>query len=227
MKIIVTRSEPGGSQFAAQLRALGYDAICMPLLKAEATNAMAPDLKGVEGVIVTSAHALDYAPDLHDRPLYAVGPGTAEKAREKGWQNVVAGGGDVQKLTSILPRDKTLLHLAGEDLAQGTQSALAPFKIIRWNVYRSVPTGAQERDLESLLSGSQKIVVTVHSPRAAAILNTYVQAYQGRMQEGTIIFLCLSPAVLICLGNNPEPKGLYAADAPSQEAMVAALKALI
>lgn len=223
MKIIVTRSEPGGSAFASQLRGLGFDAVCIPLLEAVPTNNPAP-VMNPDALIVTSAHAIPYAEIFEDRPLYAVGPGTAEAARTYGWKDVIEGPGDVRSLSGILPRGKALLHVAGEDLSPDTEAVLAPFNTARWSVYRTVPTGFEGRIFE----GDEPKLVTLHSARSSAILGAYVRAYQERMDARLIIYLCLSSGVLESLGNHPAgTPGLYVADVPTQEALIQSIRQLI
>ncbi|HEY8964055.1 MAG TPA: uroporphyrinogen-III synthase [Alphaproteobacteria bacterium] len=226
-RIIVTRSDPGGENFAERLRHQKYDAVSMPILQAEATlNPPPMSLSQMDGYIVTSVHALDFAdvPDaLKKKPLFTVGAATANHAMAMGWTNIKPGPGDVQQLADSLP-DKKLLHICGEDVVPGTREAL---KTPYWTVYRTVPTGVHNGLLEDIFKTAGRAIITLHSPRAAAILQPHVQTYQTRMQDGHIIFLCLSMPVLKSLGLKPDSTGLYAAAVPTEDAMVEALAGLI
>ena len=90
MHVLITRPEPDAAALRAQLEALGHQVTVEPLLKIEHLPIASDVLAGIAGLIVTSRNglralaasaAINAAREL---PLIAVGPGTAQLARELG-----------------------------------------------------------------------------------------------------------------------------------------------
>jgi uroporphyrinogen-III synthase len=232
--IVITRTQPDASLLAAKLEALGYETLIEPMLQVRATHAATThDPLCVEGLIVTSAQALRHLNTLvrevafRHKPLYAVGPRTASLARDMGWVNVHDGGGDVQALGDFLKTRKELgpssllLHICGRDIARDTRAVLAtvPGKIMDWVVYETDAVKGFSSDFrEALRTGRVKGVV-FYSSRAASAFAENVQAYGEDPALGTIIFLCLSDAVLKSLSSTPSG-GTYVSRTPDEDALL-------
>ncbi|MDQ2632708.1 MAG: uroporphyrinogen-III synthase, partial [Pseudomonadota bacterium] len=101
-RVLVTRPEPGASQTARRLDALGFRPLKLPLHEIRplpAVSGAVPD--AITAVAATSANAIRHAPAaLLDRlsklPCFAVGEATAAIARDAGFSNVVDGEGDAE-----------------------------------------------------------------------------------------------------------------------------------
>ena len=111
MRVLVTRPEPGAARTAELLFRLGHDAVVMPLFEAAVTASLddLPPVQKISGLIATSARAFDMfagidvaASGLANVPVHAVGPATAQAARDAGFLNVVQGGGTAQALSQEL-----------------------------------------------------------------------------------------------------------------------------
>lgn len=216
MPVIVTRTQPGADALAARLSALGYAPVVMPCLDVEATHAPMPE-GDFDGTIITSAHALLFtSAQIKDKPLYAVGPSTADTARALGCENVTAGGGDVKSLAAILPKGRWL-HVCGADLAPGTDEALPG--TARWIVYRAVPQPFDKKTFESVLATGEEAAVLVHSARAAAILAENVQPYAESGTLDKLSVFTLSHAVLECVAPI-RGWSTYSADAPDENTLI-------
>src|SRR6185503_19281114 len=101
MRVLVTRPLPDGERTAAALRARGHQVLLAPLMT---VKPVAADLSGNwAAVIVSSANALRAVDGsrlaaLKKLPLFAVGERSAIAAREAGFRDVRAAGGDADDL---------------------------------------------------------------------------------------------------------------------------------
>jgi uroporphyrinogen-III synthase len=124
MHIVLTRPQEDSERTATALRARGHEVLVAPLLQVETVNTGLRPHWGA--VIITSANA---AAALATHPardaliklrLYAVGRRSADAARQVGFTDVTAAGGDLRDLLRIVsarrPDAKApVLYLAGED----------------------------------------------------------------------------------------------------------------
>lgn len=161
-QLLLLRPEPGLSASAEKARAMGLDVIACPLFQIELLDWEAPDPNGYDGLLLTSANAVQYGASklstLKSLPVHAVGPATADAARAAGLEVATTGEGNLADLLVTLPQNTRLLHLAGED----HRDAITCHKIDRRVVYRSAPI---DRPGLPPIDG---LVAAVHSPRAGA-----------------------------------------------------------
>lgn len=164
-RVLVLRPEPGASTTVDRARALGLDAVAVPLFKVEPVAWTAPEPSGFDGILLTSANALRHAGDglqaLLGLKAYAVGDATAEAARDAGFDVAATGDAGIERLLDSVEPDLRLLHLCGPDRA-GTDAARQ--RIIPVVVYWS-------RSLDDVRLPDAAVAL-VHSPRAAARLAT-------------------------------------------------------
>jgi len=230
-RVIITRTQPGGDALASRLHGLGYDAIAMPLLAVEATDAVCPvPAATVRGIIITSAQALRFfdSTAFLEIPVYAVGDATAKAAHDAGFKNITDSGGDVATLAACVraidPQGQWL-HIGADEVAAGTDNALSGIgvPVTRWAVYRTVPTPLDTDCLQAYLQGDAPFIVTVHSPKGGALLAEAVRVYGTHKTLQKMFLLCLSQAVLksvasVACGN------MYVARTPDENALVDALR---
>jgi uroporphyrinogen-III synthase len=203
MRVVVTRPQRDGERTAAVLRARGHDVLVAPLMRIEP---LAADLAGAWGaVIVTSANAPDAIADNPARealiglPLVAVGERSAEAARQAGFVNVSAAGGDIRDLVRTLVAqraDAPLLYLAGEDRAADLPGELSARGIAAEMrvVYRAVATPFPPALIDALKAGAVDAVL--HFSRRAA--ETYLAGATKAGVAGpamVVRHLCLSAQV--------------------------------
>ncbi|MEO7655355.1 MAG: uroporphyrinogen-III synthase [Sphingomicrobium sp.] len=165
-KLVILRPEPGASATFERAIEAGLDPVKAPLFAIEPIAWEAPDPAAFDGLLVTSANAFHEGGDalatLRILPVYAVGPATAEAAREAGFEVADVGQAGIRTLLSSIDPDLRLLHLAGEDRID----VRPPWQTITSiDVYRA--SALELADLD-LLEGN---VVLVHSPRAGAALS--------------------------------------------------------
>lgn len=126
MRLVVTRPQSDSGRTAAALRARGHEVLVAPLMRVEPVAGNFSGRWG--GVIITSANAPGAIADspagkaLFKLPLFAVGRRSADAARQAGFSNVTAAGGDVRDLVKLIAErhadaSAPLLYLAGADRA--------------------------------------------------------------------------------------------------------------
>jgi uroporphyrinogen-III synthase len=116
MKIVVTRAEDQADELARRLELLGHEVVRCPLIRAEPLGDEPIDVSPYDWVVVTSRNgARELARRLAGAPrrLAAVGPGTAEAARECGLHvDLVPAVSTQEGLLAELPRGRVLLAAA-------------------------------------------------------------------------------------------------------------------
>jgi len=200
MKVWVTRAEPGASQTAARLRALGHEALKAPVL---AVRPLTPtlDLGDIGALAFTSGNgvrafaALSAERDLSifGFQVFAVGEATARAARETGFSAVSSADGDVAALSALIAsaHDRgagaVLFVGAAEpagDLIGALEAAGVPARAAA--VYETRPLPVQTPP------GAEAVLV--HSPKAADALAT-------TPLKGLVAY-CISPATAEALAGS-------------------------
>lgn len=209
MRLLLTRPREDSLALAEALAARGHAASIEPVLSIERLPAPPLDLAGVQALLVTSRHglaALAQATARRDLPLFAVGAATAAAARAAGFGLVESAEGDALSLAALLrrrldPAAGTLLHAAGEAVAQDLGLLLAPdgFTCRRVTLYRAVVSPALSAETLALLRSDGLDGAVFLSPRTASGFVSL--AAQGsvvdRLQR--LVAYCLSPAVAAAL----------------------------
>lgn len=121
-RVLVTRPEPGASQTARRLEAMGFEPIALPLTDIQPVPVKLADvLTAPVAIVATSANAFRHTPaELLARhaalPCYVVGGSTARAAHAAGFVQVIEGPGDASGLATMLSSvalGGTLLYLCG------------------------------------------------------------------------------------------------------------------
>ncbi|HEX6604797.1 MAG TPA: uroporphyrinogen-III synthase [Sphingomicrobium sp.] len=212
-RLVVLRPEPGATQTMRRARALGFEAVAMPLFAIEPVAWEAPEIAAFDGLLLTSANAVRCAGDaltgLRSLPVHAVGDATAQAARGAGFEVATTGGGDIDELLAILPDGTTLLHLCGEHKRQPTVDR---HSIVPIAVYTSKALDAPAN--AAPLRGS---VALVHSSRAGARLREVVEL--AKLDRREIAIAAISPAAAESAG--PGWATIEAAGEPTDAALLA------
>lgn len=159
--VVVLRPEPGASATADAARAIGLDALALPLFAVRPIAWRAPDANELDGIVATSANAFRHGGGELERlrrlPVHAVGAATAEAARAAGFAVATVGTSGARALAEALPPGR-YLHLTGvHHMAIEGVPALSCYESVA--IDPPPPLAA--------LSGA---VALVHSPRAGARL---------------------------------------------------------
>ncbi len=148
--VLITRPEPGASDTAVRIAALGLQPIIGSLLEIRLLPARLPAAEQLQAVLAASGNAVAALPATHRAlPLLAVGDATATRAREAGFTDVHSAEGDARALAELAGRicrsDGAALLLAA---GRGQGGALAAdlrgrgFRVLRRVVYAAEPVAA-------------------------------------------------------------------------------------
>lgn len=227
--VLVTRSEPGASETARRLEALGYRAVVEPLLSVEAIDAYLPDF---DALAFTSANGVRRFVELsgrRDLPVWCVGDRTAAEATKAGFENVRSAAGAVTDLIDTLrhelPRDVELLHsgneAAGDDLAGALRQAGMTARFVA--TYRTREAAAAGPALSSCLeTGCGIDCILVHSPKASGILARLIGENPQKPVPPIASISANASAKLLELGLIVETAG-----SPDEDALFRALETLV
>ncbi len=173
--VLIIRTEPGASNTASKIAALGYTPIILPAARAVPTNAKF-DHRNVQAILMTSSNAprlTKFCPEAFAIPVYAVGDATANAAREIGFEDVISAGGDASAL-AVLVADRlkkengALLHLRGTEVAGDVAGFLAAcgFETRAQIVYETIDCPEFKEKLPEVLAQNSGYVL-FHSPKGA------------------------------------------------------------
>ncbi len=184
MRVLVTRPAEDCARTAALLRSRGHEAVPAPLFSVRtlpAELAIAAD-----AVLAASANALRRADPaglagLTRLPLFAVGAATAAAAREAGFRDIRAAGGDSLDLARLiaegLPAGARLLHLAGRPRRDEAIAALdGRFRIAVAETYATEACDALPPIAAEALREGRLDAVLHFSPRAARVFADLAEA---------------------------------------------------
>lgn len=167
LPLLLLRPQPGNDASAVRARAIGLDALQVPLFETRAVES-GPIAEGpFDALLLTSANGVRFGAAALDRfadlPLYAVGEATARAAREASHAHVLTGGGDAASTAATIVRDghARVLHVCGADIRPFDPHGLS---IARQIVYRAVER--DESAVGPLLDALGSAVAVIHSPRA-------------------------------------------------------------
>lgn len=206
-RLIVLRPEPGASATVEHARAMGLDAIALPLFEVRPLAWQAPDVAAFDGLLLTSANAVRHGgaglQKLHRLPAYAVGKATAEIARQAGFDVVATGDAGIERLLGEMEPGVKLLHLSGADRRDPGQVRQ---QVTAIPVYRAEAVAAD-------LSDAAGAIALIHSPRAARRFAELAR------DKASIAIVAISGAAADAAGVDWEQVAV--ADHPSDAALLA------
>ena len=232
MRVLLTRPSEDSAQLSNKLAECHISSLIEPLLEIIYPDMDAPDLNGVQGILVTSANgirAFAKGSDRRDLGVWAVGPASAEEARRLGFTTVYHGAGDVAALAGLvrehcIPRDGALLHVAGTRLAGDLAGRLseAGYDYIRAVMYEArtaaaLSTTAQLELRDGLISG-----VAMFSPRTAETFVRLLKSAGLGSATKHLTAFCLSAAVAEKI-TALDWAGVAVADTPHEESLISAV----
>lgn len=228
---MITRPEPGASETAARVAALGFQPIVAPLLAISPLPTPLPSSGQVQAILVTSRNAIQALPASHRHlPLFAVGDATAQRARSAGFDRVASADGDAAALADLVAR--TVIAHAGPLLLatgrlQGNPLAAdlrrRGFAVVRRVVYAAEPVPALPAAAGAALSAGTVRAAMFFSAETA---RTCVHLLQGAaLHEAvrTVDALAIGRPAAVALEALPWRRVRVAAR-PGQDAMLALLR---
>ncbi len=233
LPVIVTRAEPGASETAARLEAMGVQALVSPVLSVQSDASVAlPDLSTVSGLVFTSANGVrTFVERSNDRShaAWSVGPATAAAAREAGFDQVFESAGNAVDLANFIaahatPGPKPLLHVANAAAKGDLKSTLAElgFTVTFAPLYAMQPAAVLAPGAVNALEAGQACIVLVHSAKGAERFATLIDDLDFQ----NTFAVAISDAALAPLADLPLT-GRYTATNPNEDGLLTALDAAI
>lgn len=204
MRLLVTRPRDDAESFAQILRARGHEAIVAPLMEVQIPSGPPLPLDGVQAVLTTSANgvrATSLRTTRRDLTIYAVGPQTAEAARQAGFSAVISADGDSTALVETVagdadPAKGLLLHAAGAETAGRLRQALQArgFRVETMVLYEALSVAALPANAAEDLRNNTLDGVLLFSPRSAKTFAALVGAAGLVSQCARLVAFCISAA---------------------------------
>lgn len=254
MRVLVTRPEPGAARTAVRVSRLGHDVVLMPLFEAAITASPdnLPPVSKISGLVATSARAFDMfgrfdvaAAGLADIPVHAVGPATAQAAREAGFTKVLQGRGTAQTLSQELAAakaeslagssaahpvvsPKALVYLAGVPRTPLIEAALqdltSDFTVVE--CYKMKEISYSTDIVKSDILSPAPDVILLYSSSAARRFTTLTSAENMVDFLRFSRFLCLSASISSELPPQWQSRAIVA-EQPEEDSLLASLAKLV
>jgi uroporphyrinogen-III synthase len=183
-RVWITRTQPGADNTAERVRAMGHEAIIVPLLTVRPVKEPEIDLRGVGALAFTSANGVRaFAEHCGERELrvFAVGAATAQAARAAGFHTVLSADGDVEALAEGIAARRSqmrgaVLHPGAAEPAGDLAGALEKYGVEarRAILYETGPVKLTDAQALSLVGVDAALL---HSPRAAKVLAGVLKAH--------------------------------------------------
>ena len=215
-RLFVFRPEPAAHRTVERAQALGLEVIAIPLFELEAVGWSAPDPSQFDGILLTSANAVNMGGGQLERlrrlPVHAVGEATAVAAEVAGLGVASVGKGGIEDLLKSIEPGARLIHLCGEDRKAPDRPQQA---ISCVSVYR-----ARAVDDPHGLGALRGQVAMVHSPRAGKRLADLVSGED----RSSVRIAAISKAAADAAG--PGWADVQVAVSPSDSALLALARSL-
>lgn len=216
-KLVIIRPEPGGSATAEEAQRLGLPFVLEPLFRIEPRRWSPPEPEVIDALLIGSANAVRQGGEalglFRDKPVYAVGAGTARAAREAGFEVAGTGKGHLQPvLDGLAGRELRLLRVTGEEHVVVTPPP--GVRIVTRVVYASVALPVPDRLVRAL---ADSCIVLLHSGVAA--LHFRAECDRLGVDRSQIAIAALAPRIAEMAGEGWER--VETAEMPSDAALLA------
>lgn len=219
--VLITRPEPGASETAARVAAMGMTPVVAPVLEVQPIDVAERGLDRIAATLLTSRNAIASCPRLcHGRPAFAVGDATAAQARAAGFNAVRSASGNAAALAALVagalsPNAGPLFLPAGQGQGQGLARDLRDrgFRVIRRLGYRTRParvlpdaarTHLRAGDVEAALFFSGETARHfVRLLRAAGLANSVVSIEAVAISDRATVALRALPWRRISVASKP------------------------
>ena len=209
MRVLVTRPLEDARETEAALKVRGHDAVIAPLLFVNFHDGPEIDLAGIQAILATSANgvrALARRTARRDLPLLAVGPQTAEAARESGFEDVKSADGDSTALAKAVPawasaEKGPLLHASGAE-GEGRLAKMltaAGYRVRTEYLYDVGAVTELPLAVRNELAAGRLDAVLLFSPRSARIFADCVVSAGLGVEASRLIGVCISQAAATAL----------------------------
>ena len=188
MHILLTRPLEDCSEMILKFKSLGHQVSHLPLLVVEKVNYDSVNFPSFGGIIFTSANAIKFL-DLKsiDKKIlcFCVGEATEKKARNNGFQNVIAAEGNVENLKELIlqnfdKKDGSLIYISGETVSTDLDQQLLKvgYNVKRIVNYRTSHNKNFNEEFVKELKQKMPDIVYVYSQNSASSFLNFIKIYQ-------------------------------------------------
>jgi uroporphyrinogen-III synthase len=172
--VLITRPEPGATDTAARVAAIGLTPVVAPLLDIRLIPIRVPPAR-VAAILLASGNAVDALATLcRSLPVLTVGAATARRARQAGFFNVLSADGDAVALAALvrsrlLASDGPLLLASGrgQSLALAADLRASGYRVVRRVAYAAAPVPRLPDSARDALLGHHLRTVLLFSAETA------------------------------------------------------------
>lgn len=231
LPVLITRPEPGASETAIRIAAMGLEPILAPMLRIEPRAVRLPPASSIAAILATSGNAVDALPEAcRATPLFAVGTATARRATHAGFAEVESADGDADALASLVarrlrPEDGPLLLASGERQGLPLAATLRTqgYRVKRRVTYASVPAASLPAAAAALLrEGKPHVALFFSAETAEAYVRVVRRAALDQAVE-TSEAVAIGEAASMALGAL-RWRRIRVAARPNQDEMLALLR---
>ena len=188
MHILLTRPLEDCQEMILKLKSLGHQVSHLPLLNINKLEHELINFLDYKGIILTSANAVKFL-DLKkiDKNLqcFCVGVATEKKARNSGFQNVIAADGNVRNLKELVlqnfnKKDGKLIYVSGETISVDLDQQLIKegYNIKRIINYKTVHNQEFDTNFIRELKNNIPHIVYIYSKNSAASFLNFIKINQ-------------------------------------------------
>ena len=221
-RVALFRARQDARVSAARLRRLGFAVACLPAIVIR-PQAVRPRQSRYDAVVATSDKAfLGDGPCDKSSPLYVVGARTGRAAQARGWRLAAPPAPHaaelIERLTSALWSNASVLYLAGRDRKGAIEAALSGiFSLETVEAYVAEARSSwRPREARALAS----CVAALHYSRRSAALAAQLAKVSGEAERfRELRHFCLSGdvaeplkalgAARVAVGETPDEAGLF------------------
>ena len=229
--VLITRPEPGASDTAARVTAMGRLAVIASLLDIRPLPVRLPPPAGIAALLLTSGSAIGSIPASYRMlPVLTVGDATARQAREAGFVSVVSADGDAAALAALVrgrisPTEGALALASGQGqgLFLAADLRRSGYRVARRAVYRAAAVTRLPEGVVLALKDDNISVVMFFSAETARRFSRLVSAsgLSDRLRGREAITIGRQAAM--ALEGSPWSR-VRVASKPTQDEMLALLR---
>ena len=188
MHILLTRPLEDCSEMILKFQSLGHQVSHLPLLSVNQTNYNDINFSDYKGIIFTSANAVKFLnlEKIEKKILcFCVGSATEKKARNIGFQNVIAAEGNVENLKELIfqnfdKKEGKLIYISGEKVSVNLDQQLEKegYNIKRVINYKTSHIGKFDVRFVNELKVKIPDIVYIYSQNSASSFLNFIKINQ-------------------------------------------------
>ena len=207
MNILITRPLIDSEDLMGKLFSLGHKIVHIPTLKISSANASIVDAKKYDAFIFTSANAIRNLKLINQdtsKICFCVGSITEKILRQKGYNNTISAGGNINALKNIISnsdqidKKKSIAYFCGDYISLNLDIELKNegFQVDKIINYTSKKITDLNKENNNIINNHPPDIIFIYSKRSAESFIEIVKKYSlnGLMTESRV--LCISEKVL-------------------------------